>query len=307
MVENFLHESKHTKESLLQYLKHANVVARVGNTLFVHGAVDIQTIRFVPRMDSRFENPIRRPPPGETCDNVDDWIVSLNRYLRTGLRDFAERPHWDDARSTRGGEALMALQNRSAMWGRSIVSNCYGDIGVITTDFATEHRNDPARRILEEKDPLVFEKVSSNPMDSRVASWLLENQISRVVVGHKPTGDCPAVLSAAYTGVEICSADTSFSDMSAEDNRGAAVSNVELIGGKTFDNNLEISGSLRDGKSYHSIFNRLHRDGIDETIGDNNLGKKIPDGWWVKSSTPDHYLLCRGKVRKVEYNFFPIS
>ena len=34
----------------------------------------------------------------------------------------------------------MALQNRTAMWGRSIVSNCYSDGGNITSDGADSAR-----------------------------------------------------------------------------------------------------------------------------------------------------------------------
>lgn len=52
----------------------------------------------------------------------------------------------------------------------------------------------------------------------------------RVVVGHKPSGDSPAVLSGAYTGVEIISADTSYADAKAADGRGVAVAGVLLRG-----------------------------------------------------------------------------
>jgi hypothetical protein len=38
------------------------------------------------------------------------------------------------------------------------------------------------------------------------------------------------VLSATHTGVEVVCADTSFSDVRAADNRGVAVSSVELQG-----------------------------------------------------------------------------
>jgi hypothetical protein len=52
------------------------------------------------------------------------------------------------------------------------------------------------------------------------------------VVGHKPSGDSPAVLSGVYTGVEVISADTSYADAKAPDGRGVAVAGVLLRGPK---------------------------------------------------------------------------
>ena len=197
----------------------------------------------------------------------------------------------------------MALQNRPAMWGRSIVSNCYGDGGCITTEHAERDRLDPKRigRVEVDRDPLAFEGVCSDPADPTVADWLLRGGVRRVVVGHKPTGDCPAVLSAARTGVEIVSADTSYSDSSAGDNRGAAIAVVEIAGAGERDNRLIISGRLKDGTDHYSTFNRLHDGGIDCTVGDAILGTCLEGGWWVKAVTPPYYRLCRGRGRKVEF------
>jgi hypothetical protein len=202
----------------------------------------------------------------------------------------------------------MALQNRPAMWGRSIISNCYGDGGCITTDHAAEIRNDPSRILMEATDPLVFENVSSDPLDPKVSEWLLKDGIRRVMVGHKPTGDCPAVLSALYTGVEIVSADTSFSDTNAEDNRGKALSVVEIVGVSKTDNQLEMRGILRDGSEYRSPFPRLHDDGTDESTGNVHLGRQLDDRYWVKAlTTRETYWLTRGKGRKVEYKHMEVA
>ena len=37
----------------------------------------------------------------------------------------------------------------------------------------------------------IFAGVCSDPRDQRVADWLLQSGIKRVVVGHKPCGDSP--------------------------------------------------------------------------------------------------------------------
>jgi hypothetical protein len=319
VVQSFLDEIQEGG-SLLEYLQQGQVAAVIGNTLFVHGAVDVNTMQFVPSNDSKFENPKSKPAPGKICHDLQEWVVELNDYLKHGLDDYKKRPYWDEARTTRGGESLMALQNRPAMWGRSIVSNCYGDGGCITTLNAMNIRNDPQRSQQEavHNNPLVFENVSSDPLDDTVASWLLEHGIRRVVVGHKPTGDCPAVLSSRYTGAEIVSADTSFSDTTADDNRGQAVAVVEIVGGSSTDNHLELCGTFQDGTNYRCHFTRLHIinnntvganaasvDEFDE--GDANLGTQLQDGWWIKARTSDDYQLCRGQGRRVEYKTVPIQ
>ena len=302
VVDSFVHEVE--EGSLRQYLSNAHVAVVIGNTLFCHGAVDRNTMRFIPSANTKFENPESRPPPAKLATTVEEWVNDLNTYLETGLKDHRKRPYWNNDRTSRGGESLLALQNRPAMWGRSVVSNCYGDGGCITTKHAALKRNNPERVSMEDTNPLVFEAVSSDPMDPVVAKWLLEHGIQRVVVGHKPTGDCPSVLSAIHTGVEIVSADTSFSDTSATDNRGCATSIVELAGTSHCDNQLHLSGILRDGTPYRSAFHRLHSGGaIDTNVGDPFLGRQLPDGWWVKASSHDekHYWLTRGKGRIVEY------
>ncbi|KAL3905219.1 MAG: hypothetical protein SGILL_009764 [Bacillariaceae sp.] len=305
VMQSFLNEVEHPEGSLRQYLQHANVAVIIGNTLFCHGAVDCNTMQFVPRDDTKFENPPTKPPSAAMLDNVNEWVDALNEYLKRGLADYTKRPHWDEQRTTRGGESLMALQNRPAMWGRSIISNCYGDGGCITTDHAATIREHPERVLMEATNPLVFEKVCSDPYDPDVARWLQKDGIRRVVVGHKPTGDCPAVLSALHTGVEIVSADTSFSDTSSYDNRGKAISVVEIFGDSVSDNQLEMRGILRDGTEHHSKFPRLHDDGVDHTTGDTNLGRQIKEEFWVKASTRSTYWLTRGKGRQTAGKHLP--
>jgi hypothetical protein len=312
VLESFVYEVESPNGSLRQYLEHAQVAVCIGNTLFCHGAVDRQTMQFVPSNTTKFENPTSPPPPAALIDNVQQWTDALNNFLEQGLAEFQRRPNWNADRTSRGGEALLALQNRPAMWGRSIVCNCYGDGGCITTDHAAAIRTDPKRVGMEATNPLVFENVSSDPMDPLVADWLRKDGIQRVVVGHKPTGDCPAVLSALYTGVEIVSADTSFSDTQAEDNRGAAIGIVEIVGKSSTDNHLELSGTLQDGSDYISKHVHLHPGGItststtrstDVSAGDPNLGRQTSCGWWIKAKSidKDEYHLTKGQGRKVEH------
>ena len=317
--------------------------------------------RFIYQLDTKFEIPTSKSKAGRIFlrstssrsntskgTAVVEWTEALNEYLQIGLDDYNQRPHWNANRTSRGGEALLALQNRAAMWGRSIVSNCYGDGGCITTSYAADVRKerhlDAATDANDDddnddnhngvNDPLLFENTSSDPMDTEVAQWLLQNSIHRVVVGHKPTGDSPAVLSADYIGVEVVSADTSFSDTSCADNRGRVVSVVELVGRNEHTNQLHLYGILQTGQAYDSWFPTIRRrrqqqqqqqrdiinycdndtddDNNNNPSGDIYLGKQLPrDGWWVKASYYDdskqeeYYCLARGKGRRVEYQYIP--
>ena len=320
VVRSFLREIEDPSGSLHAYLRCACVAVAVGSTLFVHGAVDRRTMGYVPDPATRFELP-DRSSRSRTDDigtlSPSEWVEGLNGFLRAGLDDYAARPGWDAARTTRGGEALVALQNRCATWGRSVISNSYGDGGCITTEHALSLASDPGQRAREAIDPLAFERVSSDPTDRTVAEWLLSGGIRRVVVGHKPTGDAPAVLSAHETGVEVVSADTNYSDPASPDGRGRAVPVVEILGQTEFDNRLELSGTLSDGTEHRSVLNRLHGfSGIDETVGDSLLGRQIreetgeedgdgPGRWWVKASTATDYRLARGRGRRVDYKSVP--
>lgn len=322
VVNSFDYEINHPEGSLCQYLHHASIAAIIGNTIFVHGAIDRLTMRFVPSKHSKFELPTSPPPTfsepsietkdGKMIDNVHEWVQSLNEYLHDGLKDFESRPHWNEDRTSRGGEALLAIQNRPSMWGRSVVCNSYADGGVVATDHAEEQRRQALRVAEEELNPLAFEGIASNVFDQEPADWLLAHGIKRIVVGHKPTGDCPAVLSSAYTGVEVCSVDTSFArrrDISTGEksnrfgvNRGDAIALVEIAGSDHHNNCLEISGTLADGTEYSNTHPHIGNNN-DTVTGDSILGKRTLDGWWIKASvSPGRYHLCKGNGRTVEYD-----
>jgi hypothetical protein len=76
--------------ALRQYLEHSDVAVVIGNTLFVHGVVDRNTMGYVP-LHTRFENSLVKPPAAITIDPVGEWAVAMNQYLKDGLQDFADR------------------------------------------------------------------------------------------------------------------------------------------------------------------------------------------------------------------------
>jgi len=322
VVNSFLYEMSE-EGSLYQYLTLSQIAALIGNTIFVHGSIDELTMKFVPPLDIKFELP-KSPPPvdssdGKMIEDVHQWVHELNDFLQHGMKDFVERPQWNEDRTSRGGEALLAIQNRPSMWGRSVVCNSYADGGVIYTADAEKERIESLR--VAKVDPLAFEGIASNVFDPIPAQWLLKYGIKRVVVGHKPTGDCPAVLSSKYTGVEIVSLDTSYShrkDLQESkkrfgENRGDAIGLIEIIGDDALNNWLESSGALACGTEYLNQLPILsscetnNNEDKSRHSGDPYLGSKLRSGWWVKAAVPPNYHLCRGSGRFVEYCTCPIE
>mmetsp|Transcript_11109 Transcript_11109/g.27326 ORF Transcript_11109/g.27326 Transcript_11109/m.27326 type:complete len:451 (+) Transcript_11109:656-2008(+) len=331
VVDSFLHEIS-VGGSLYEYLHLSQIAAVVGNTIFVHGAIDSLTMKYVPSASTKFQVPTTLPPSfsapstptdGEMIENVHEWVKSLNDYMRHGLKDFVDRPEWNAERTSRGGEALLAIQNRPSMWGRSVVCNSYADGGVIASADAEEERKQALCTAQEQSDPLAFEGIASNVMDPAPARWLLEHGIKRIVVGHKPTGDCPAVLSSKYTGVEVVAVDTSYShrrdlyeseDIGVEQfgkSRGQAVAMVEITGEDSLNNWLETSGALACGTEYLNEFPLLSSSNdINESfrdVGDPFLGRKLSNGWWIKAAVPPNYHLSRGTGRIIEYDIRPMK
>ena len=295
-----------------RYLESSSLAALLGNTLFVHGAVDARSMGLVPVDETRFE----MPPPGAEAEvdsrfrryeTVAAWVVGLNDFLRRGLADHAKRPHWDAARTSRGGEALLAAQNRCAVLGRSIIANCYSDGGNITSDAAAEQLVTETAAFAS--DPLACERICVDPKDAEVAAWLRSGGVRRLVVGHKPSGDCPAVLCSRYTGLEVISADLSYSDVKCADNRGAAVAGVLLQGETLHANHAVVFGTLQDGRAHEARLRTLGGEG-EGTGGDPFVGSNVGDGWWVKALTNEpetgaSYRLCKGAGRKVECKDVP--
>jgi len=82
-------------------------------------------------------------------------------------------------------------------------------------------------------------------LPTQVVDKLKRDGINRILVGHTPHGNCPTVVTSLGTSgsVDLIMADTSYSDMSAADNRGGALSTITLHA----DGTTTIDGELHDG------------------------------------------------------------
>ena len=295
---------------LRSYLEHACIACVLGNTIFVHGAIDANAVGLVPDDGTRFFNP-PAPQPMRRVHDVHEWVGEMNGVLQRGLAANIARPDWDASRTTRGGEVLMAMQNRCAMYGRTLVSSCYADGGTVTSPGAPAARAKITAGLAESGDALLTERWLSDPRDTTVADWLLRAGIRRIVVGHKPSGDSPAVLSAAATGVEVISADTSYADPNDRLlGRGVSLAGVSILGPSLAVNHARIYGTLADGREHDAHLATLDGRGRHyDTPGDDEIiGTETQDGWWVKAraapSADDEgkkrYVCSRGAGRTVE-------
>jgi hypothetical protein len=274
-----------------------------GNTIFVHGALDANAIGLVPADETRFCLPEAPQPMRRVEGGVHAWVSEMNALLRRGLDAHVASPEWCDGRRTRGGEVLVALQNRCALWGRCVVSGCYADGGVIRSARSIAERVAVMRAGVT--DPLAFERYITDAADPIVAEWLRAGGIRRVVVGHKPSGCSPAVLSSASTGVEVVSADTSYADPSAADGRGRSLACVTIRGPSLSVNRLVVHGVLSDGREHCAALPLLASEpGVEAAAGDGDrhIGTELPGGWWVKARVTEPcgsadggatYVCCR--------------
>mmetsp|Transcript_38870 Transcript_38870/g.77766 ORF Transcript_38870/g.77766 Transcript_38870/m.77766 type:complete len:451 (-) Transcript_38870:234-1586(-) len=300
---------------LRRYTELADIVAVVGNTVFVHGALHRDNIAVVPDEASRFADFGTTPQPFHTVEGgLHAWAAAMNALVRTGLESHARMPGWDSERQQRGGELLFALQNRDSMTGRCVVSDNYCDGGTMPpakhvedrrADWARRAQEDPAFSPMSARVELRASGWSADPFDPEVASWLCASGIRRVVVGHRPTGDSPAVFGHQYTGVEIISADTSYADPGSSSGRGVSIAGVS-IHGTSLINHARVFGVLKDGREHEARLPILSSAGGPGEGGDQMVGCELEGSWWCKARVIEadgsiSYRCTRGEGRHVEH------
>lgn len=203
-----------------------------------------------------------RPAP---IDDVREWVDALNGWYRDQVDEWLRAPEW----SAGGPGALSRRRGGQALLDYVVPTGA-------PTVVLSRH--------------LTAGSMPQPPPDA-LALRLNACGICRLVVGHTPHGSCPTVIKrggpdSAEPVLEIVMADTSYSDMRAEDNRGRAVSEVQLLP----DGSARVHGRLPDGGR---IDYRL-LPGVgpeDELVGQQQAG----DGaGFVKAWLPDTqaYLFC---------------
>jgi len=195
----------------------------IGCNLFLHGGLNC------PRADASADCGTGAlglvPGRAGRIEDVGEWVEALNGWYREQLDEWVRGPTWrdDDATSelsSRGGHALIEY--------------------VVPTPAPTVVL---ARQLTKGGTPAL--------PSAELMTRLNACGVRRLVVGHTPHGNCPTVIKGGGPGaaeplLEIIMADTSYSDMKAADNRGAAVVEVELRP----DGGAYVHGVLHDGTAF---------------------------------------------------------
>eukprot|EP00434_Breviolum_minutum_P030974 symbB.v1.2.027393.t2/scaffold2682.1/size73113/3 len=190
------------------YLQHAQIGVILGDTLFVHGAVEERALGFIPSPLTRYKlnstsawrrEELLKLKGAQVVDDLHQWISALNHFAQLQVKDWLKGGK--DMKDGRPGEALIAYQSRPAMALCTVVVSCYVD-----------GKNMPSRKAIDEDQFEGFAKCS-DPLSQKVVPFLHRGGVRRVVVGHKPSGEAPAMLRTSGVdgkGYEVISADTNY-------------------------------------------------------------------------------------------------
>lgn len=169
VVESFLGDLA-PNGALTRYLAHCQLAYREGRTLFVHGGVGNESLGMVPSLGGF-----------DAVDDLDEWVARLNAWYSAQLQAFVAgalehdgSPTWQPLVDYQAPSPGMRINPRSVVYAR----------------LANEH-NDPRL-----PSPTVVER-------------LCEQGIHRLVVGHMPAGDTPALLRDPARDFELLLADNS--------------------------------------------------------------------------------------------------
>ena len=270
---------------MYEFIRLGQLAARIGDMLFVHGGLINPGDRGEPDVEVLGVVPDRKEP----LEDVDEWIQALNEWKERQLHEYTQHPHGStpprstaDRQKTRGGDDLMdyvvaTSRHPSVVMGRHLDSSSM-----------------------------------AKQLPDKIVCALNEYGIRRVVVGHTPHGNCPTVVRSEVTAdhpsspgcVDLIMADTSYSDMSASDNRGQALSLVSLRA----DGTTTITGVLEDGKrkiDYELSEGRIGNNG-DRIVGRLESTSASPgedtERYFVKARLVNgDYLLCHVKGFHFKY------
>ena len=163
---------------MLEYLKCCQLAFRHDETLFVHGGVTEENFGMVPT--GAISPTIGAEFYEDRHSLLESWISALNQFYHSQIMAFENRQMLNE--TTSGWAAIVAYQ--APRPGEKL--NQYSVVYARPTD-TLGNPSLPERSIVER---------------------LQKAGISRLVVGHTPSGDCPAVLR--HEGFELIMGDNSY-------------------------------------------------------------------------------------------------
>jgi len=267
-----------------EYLLHGQLALLLGDALFVHA--QIIGNQFPPSVAGADANGVAwclGVVPGEPkpVADVRAWVEQLNAWAAEQLREWTERPAWDQP------PRAPTYEDWRGRGASELIS--YGT---------------PASRV----PTVVYSRwLTPTCMPLQYPPELVEhlqrNGVSYVIVGHTPHGNCPTVIQNG--AVTVVMGDTSFSHMNANmsykgDNRGTAVSDI-IIDGHV----CRIKGLTADERV---LDYKVAPNAGDMFVGVIQGGEPTSKRFFVKASLPEtpfllkrYYLLCSVNGFTYEY------
>lgn len=281
-----------------QYIQHGQLAKRIGNILFIHGALPLNE-----NSTGAFDFPIPWQV-NSTIDNLDDWIEELNKFTAQEYSSWKESAtEYSEERRPLPIWATLGGYN-TGIGGGNLMQYGMGFLPGRTKNPTVVYNTWPHENVLN---------------NAEMARFFQENNLQLIVTGHQPHGDSPFCVKVNHEpNYFIISADTSYSG----DVKWQSTSSTNFIGrGKSMSGRGELAvselliethetagivqsisthGILSNGMQYRST-NFLHEEAVGQptefTPDDSNDDPDSKGSWWTKCRTTDGMFLishCRG-------------
>eukprot|EP00964_Phaeocystis_antarctica_P007828 scaffold4206_cov48-Phaeocystis_antarctica.AAC.1 len=203
-----------------RYIEEGRLAFLHRNTLFVHGGV-------LGAGGGRTDCVGCVPGKTEQCTDMVQWVDELHAWKQAQIAEWVAQPGWADPKQNDPNNAAHVRGGRGLMDGYCVPQAKYPSVVM-------------GRHLDGSGMPL--------NMPADVMLKLNKGGVLRLIVGHTPHGACPTVIRSGGPGMHapgmtVVMADTSFSDMTAADNRGGAVAEVQIRSGDM----VRVHGVLQDG------------------------------------------------------------
>ena len=265
-----------------EYIKLGQLAEVIDGTLFVHGGLvgtgwaggATDCLGFVPGQNQRI-------------DDVQEWVQALNEWKEKQVDEWENQPKWSVRPETPSYDA-------GKRGGNELMNYCVNG-------------SPPSVVVGRHLEP----EGMPRPLEPALCSKLRACGVYRMVLGHTPHGNCPTMIRS---GDESCPflvamVDTSYSDMRAADNRGTAVSTLDVMKGGTIRVRGRLPQSVEGGEciEYEMSPDPLQmRYELVGTMQPANEPDNTPTAnrRFVKArfAQSDRYLLCHVDGFKVEYS-----
>jgi len=265
-----------------EYIKLGQLAEVIDGTLFVHGGLvgtgwaggATDCLGFVPGQNQRI-------------DDVQEWVKALNEWKEKQVDEWENQPKW----SVRPEKPSYDAGKRG---GNELMNYCVNG-------------SPPSVVVGRHLEP----EGMPRPLEPALCSKLRACGVYRMVLGHTPHGTCPTMIRS---GDESCPflvamVDTSYSDMRAADNRGTAVSTLDVMKDGTIRVRGRLPQSVEGGEriEYEMSPDPLQmRYELVGTMQPANEPDNTPTAnrRFVKArfAQSDRYLLCHVDGFKVEYS-----